>query len=152
MSCDLITHKINQIKNRVQEIHDSSLKDNIDLLDKNNTFDTKEKYNEVYYNNQTNISSISNNLNSFVAHNTSREFYFDTIPKFMKISKKSRKDSINSNINTINNTFNSYINNNSNYINNFRKYTDINKIKSKNNKNFNCNRNALKAYDIKFGK
>jgi hypothetical protein len=62
----------------------------------------------------------------------------------MKISKKRRKDSINSNINAINNTFNSYINNNSNYINNFRKYKDINKIKSKNNTNFNCNRNALK--------
>ena len=144
MSCDLITHKINQIKNRVQEMHDSSIKDNIVLLDKNNTFDTKETNNEIYYNNYTNISSISNNLNSFEDRRDSKDLYFDIIPKFMKINKKRKKDNIKSNINTINNTFNSYINNNSNCINNFRKYTDINKNKSKNNKKFNCNRNALK--------
>jgi len=144
MSCDLITHKINQIKNRVQEMHDSSIKDNISLLDKNNTFDIKEMNNEVYYNNYTNVSSISNTLNSFEEYNSSKDFYFDYIPKFMRKNIKRRKDNINSNINTINNTFNSYINNNSNCINNFKKYTDINKIKSKNNKKYNSNRNALK--------
>ena len=144
MSCDLITHKINQIKNRVQEMHDSSLKDNIVLLDKSNTFDTKEINNEVYYNNYTNISSISNNLNSFEDQSVSKDLYFDSNLKFMNISKNTKKDNINSNMKTINNTFNSYINSNSNSINNFRKYSDINKIKSKNNKKFNCNRNALK--------
>ena len=144
MSCDLITHKINQIKNRVQEMHDSSLKDNKVLLDTNNTFDSKETNNEVYYNNYTNISSISNNMNSFEDCRASKDPYFDIIPKSMKISKKRRKDNIKSNINTINNTFNSYINNNSKCINNFRKYSDINIIKTKDNKKFNCNRNALK--------
>ena len=86
MSCDLITHKINQIKNRVQEMHDSSLKDNIVLLDKSNTFDTKEINNEVYYNNYTNISSISNNLNSFEDQSVSKDLYFDSTLKFMNIS------------------------------------------------------------------
>ena len=35
MSCNLITHKINQIKNKVQDLHESSIKDDKDLLDKN---------------------------------------------------------------------------------------------------------------------
>ena len=47
MSCDLITHKINQIQNRVQEMHDSSIKDNIVLLDKNNTFDIKQNLTDI---------------------------------------------------------------------------------------------------------
>ena len=35
MSCDLITHKINQIKNRVQDLHESSMQDDKYILNKN---------------------------------------------------------------------------------------------------------------------
>ena len=139
MSCNLITHKINQIKNKVQDLHESSIKDDKDLLDKNK----KKNLSYNIYNSISNpkifyLYEDDNNINNnyYKEYNVNKNF-----TENIKIRKM-----VKSHVSKEKNNYNNYINNNKNYINNFRTFNNIkNKaLKSYNTLNCNSNKNSLR--------
>ena len=121
MSFDLLTHKINQIKNKVQDLHESSVKDDKYLLNKNKNLENSWCCDFFDINNNNNNYSYNKKINS--------------IPKIQKL-----ENHINSN------TFNGYLNTEKNNINKFRtnnnyKIPQLNIFKKR---KFESNKNALK--------
>ena len=94
MSCDLITHKINQIKDKVQNLHEASIEDDKNLINKNmgiNVYQKKKSnYIDIYSNKDFNIN---NNYKRYVFMDFSKL----RNKKFLKISNEMSKE--------INNTF-----------------------------------------------
>ncbi len=143
MSCDLIKYKINQIKNKVQDLHESSIKDDEDLLNKNKKNNTRKidainNFNKINY---RKINLISNNIKS--NKNQNKDNYRDNMVNSLGdnyIIPINTED-----INRINNTYNCCMNN-ENRINNFR-ISNNEKIQSLNlnqKKKYNPNKNVLK--------
>ena len=119
MSFDLLTHKINQIKNKVQDLHESSIKDDKYLLSKNKNLENSLCCN--FYDINNNNYSCNEKINN--------------IPKIKKLKKH---------INT--NNINGYLNTEKNNINKFRKNNNY-KIPQLNifkNRKYESNKNALK--------
>ena len=133
MSCDLITHKINQIKNKVQDLHESSIQDDKYLLNKT----TKEKdiFENFYEDNSRKIFDLNKS-------NNNNEDFFDyknKIPAFEKINDYSTM---------VNYTINANYNNGQNNNNHFRKIkinnTKIPNLNINQAKKYHSNKNALK--------
>ena len=135
MSCDLITHKINQIKNKVQDLHESSIQDDKYILNKNSK--NKDMFNKIgNLSNHRKIYELNKSNNSLIDYYN--EYNYN--PSFQKIDDYSTK---------INNTTNSYINYEQNNINHFRKIKiNYNKIPNltinQNNKIYHSDKNSLK--------
>ena len=93
LRCDLIAQKINQIQDQVQSLHDSSIKDDINLFNKrrnNNTYD--------------NIYDISNNLENIKSF-SNINIYNNPVKNYNNSNnKKGKKKYLNNNVN------NKYIN------------------------------------------
>ena len=111
MSCDLITHKINQIKDKVQNLHEASIEDDKNLINKNMGIN-------VYQKKKSNYIDIYSNKDSNINNNYKRYVFMDFSKlrnkKFLKISNEMSKE--------INNTFD---NSELNRINdNFRTFQD----------------------------
>ena len=122
MSCDLIAHKINRIKNKVKNLHESSIQDDkIILSAKNKGFHNKEYFN------------LNKRNNTFI-DNYSQYNY--SIKRFQNINDS----------NIYNNSFNSNLNLGENYINYFRKINNYNipSLNINQNRKFISNKNALK--------
>ena len=122
MSCDLIAHKINRIKNKVQNLHESNIQDDKLILSaKNKRLHNKEKFN------------LNKRNNTFI-DNYSQYNY--SIKRFQNINDS----------NIYNNSFNSNLNIGENYINYFRKINSYNipNVNINQNRKFISNKNALK--------
>ena len=122
MSCDLIAHKINRIKNKVQNLHESNIQDDKLILSaKNKRLHNKEKFN------------LNKRNNTFI-DNYSQYNY--SIKRFQNINDS----------NIYNNSFNSNLNVGENYINYFRKINSYNipNVNINQNRKFISNKNALK--------
>ena len=92
MSCDLITHKINQIKDKVQNLHESSIEEDKNLINKNigiNVYQKKKSNNMKFYT----FKNLNNNYNRYIFNDFSKE----KNKKFLRISKEMSRE--------INNTF-----------------------------------------------
>ena len=153
MSCNLITYKINQIKNKVQDLNDSSKKDNKELL-KNKNSDIKEinTYNSNKIRRHQNMKSMpmSYYFDINTINNTLNEDYYDknyqindfhtldeSIIKNVKYNnirlKNYKYDKIpNSNTNKKPNNKNYFSNNNKNVL----KYMILNSTQENQNQNF----------------
>ena len=94
MSCDLITHKINQIKDKVQNLHEASIEDDKNLINKNMGIN-------VYQKKKSNYIDIYSNKDCVINNNYKRYVFMDFSKlrnkKFLKISNEMSKE--------INNTF-----------------------------------------------
>ena len=155
MSCDLITYKINQIKNKVEDLHESSKKDDKFLLKKNkkinnNNTQQKQKINNFNYkikavtkeNSRINMEKFYKQRKKLINGVSNKDnFYYYNLTN--KNSTTKLDDS-----NICNNTFNnSYMNMNSeNRINNFRlPQNDKNQyLTLKHRKKYNPNKNVFK--------
>ena len=119
MSCNLVTHKINQIKKRVQNLHDSSIKDNINLINNNNIGINPYKQRTTnylnYINNDTKYNLKKNKRHVFMDFSKLRN------KKYLKISSEMSKE--------INNTFNNI--DSDNYDDTFRTIDNLSKINIK---------------------
>ena len=92
MSCDIVTHKINQIKDKVQNLHESSIEEDKNLINKKigiNVYQKKKSDNMKFYS----IKNLNNNYNRYVFNDFSKE----KNKKFLRISKEMSRE--------INNTF-----------------------------------------------
>ena len=123
MSCDLITYKINQIKNKVQDLQESSRNEDKALLNKNKDYISCS---EIF-----NISK--NNQNSFIDNYSGKSYNSLNLHKIQ-------------NLKIIDNTINGLSNEDQFNINNFRKniYDKVPFLKQNNNPKFHPNKNALK--------
>ena len=102
MSCDLITHKINQIKNRVQNLHEASIKDDKNLINKNKDIKIYKKNSSNYFNFNSSFSrSINSNLNTEINSNLERRAFMD----FSKLENDKFKQISNEMSQEIYNTF-----------------------------------------------
>ena len=105
MSCDLVTHKINQIKNKVQDLHENSLKDDKNLINKNKEINFyKKNSSNINYTSpfSHDINKTNSNLNNEInTYNNKRHIFMDFSKlenkKFLKISNEMSRE--------INNTF-----------------------------------------------
>ena len=121
MSCDLITHKINQIKNKVQDLQESSRNEDKVLLNKNKDYTS---YSEIF-----NLSK--HNQNSFIVNYTEKSF---NSPKIENLERRN---------NTINVLSHGNKNNNINHFrNNF--YNKVPFLNMNNYQKYHPNKNALK--------
>ena len=144
MSCDLITYKINQIKNKVQDLHESSIKDDEDLLNKNKKNNTREigtinNFNKINY---RKINLISNNIKP--NRNQNKDNYIDN-NMVNSLGDNYIMPIYTENTNGIDNTYNCCMNI-ENRINNFR-ISNNDKIQFLNlnqKKKYNPNKNVLK--------
>ena len=136
MSCDLITHKINQIKNKVQDLHESSIQDDKYILNKNSK--NKDKFNKIgNLSEHRKIFELNKSNNSLTDYH--HKYNYNN-PSFQRIDDYSTR---------INNTINSYINYEQNNINRFRKIkinckTIPNLAINQNNKKYHSGKNSLK--------
>ena len=119
MSCNLVTHKINQIKKRVQNLHDSSIKDNINLINNNNIGINPYKQRTTNYQNYINTDT-KYNLKKNKRH-VFMDFSKLRNKKYLKISSEMSKE--------INNTFNNI--DSDNYDDTFRTIDNLSKINIK---------------------
>ena len=118
MSCNLVTHKINQIKKRVQNLHDSSIKDNINLINNNigiNPYKQRTTNYQNYINTDTKYNLKKNKRHVFMDFSKLRN------KKYLKISSEMSKE--------INNTFNNI--DSDNYDDTFRTIDNLSKINIK---------------------
>ena len=138
MSCDLVTHKINQIKNKVQNLHESSIKDDKNLMNNNigiNSF-KKLKSDNIYLNSNKNYDLNNLSINTY---KNKRHVFMD----FSKLKNKKFMEISNDMSREINNTFdNSELTN----INNTFRTIDNNIF---NNAKIGLNKNELNNRNIK---
>ena len=138
MSCDLVTHKINQIKNKVQNLHEASIKDDKNLINNNIriNFFKKLKSDNIYLNSNKNYDLNNLTINTY---KNKRPIFMDFSKvrnkKFMKICNDMSKE--------INNTFN---NRELNSIDNTFRTMDNNTM---NNAKIDLNKNELSNRNIK---
>ena len=96
-SCDIITRKINQIKDKVQNLHEASIEDDKNLINKKMSTDTYKKRSS---NNLSFKNSISSNIDSLLNNNdfkdNKRHVFMDFSKlknkKFLRISNKMSKE------------------------------------------------------------
>ena len=136
MSCNLVTHKINQIKKRVQNLHDSSIKDNINLINNNNIGINPYKQRTTNYQNYINTDT-KYNLKKNKRH-VFMDFSKLRNKKYLKISSEMSKE--------INNTFNNI--DSDNYDDTFRTIDNLSKINIKTD--IPSNRNLKLYHKIDF--
>ena len=123
MSCDLINHKINQIKDRVQNLHESSIKDDKILINNNIN---NNAYKKTKSNNISSNPSKPRYIDSYLNKNIKRHVFMDFSKlrnkKFLKISNEMSRE--------INSTFNNlkldYNNDTFKTMKDTIKYPDIN--------------------------
>ena len=123
MSCDLINHKINQIKDRVQNLHESSIKDDKNLINNNIN---NNAYKKTKSNNISSNPSKPRYIDSYLNKNIKRHVFMDFSKlrnkKFLKISNEMSRE--------INSTFNNlkldYNNDTFKTMKDTIKYPDIN--------------------------
>ena len=95
MSCDIITHKINQIKDKVQNLHESSIEEDKNLINKNIGIN-------IYQKKKTNMMNFYSNKEFNSNNNNNKRYIFTDFSKvrnkkFLRISNEMSKE--------INNTF-----------------------------------------------
>ena len=123
MSCDLINHKINQIKDRVQNLHEASIKDDKNLINNNIN---NNAYKKTKSNNISSNPSKPRYIDSYLNKNIKRHVFMDFSKlrnkKFLKISNEMSRE--------INSTFNNlkldYNNDTFKTMKDTIKYPDIN--------------------------
>ena len=79
MSCDLISHKINQIKDKVQNLHQASINEDKELIDENRRRKTNLKKNNHNYINLK-YNNLNYNLNNY-NNNDIKTFAFNDFYK-----------------------------------------------------------------------
>lgn len=133
ISCDLINYKINQIKNQVQNLHESSIKDNKDIIDNNSNINIRinndKKHDNIYI--LPNRRKIALNINNKNKKHDFKNFSKEKNKKFLELSNDMSRE--------INNTFSHRneiidINDNLKTLTNNKNFKDSNLNKMSDNK------------------